>query len=499
VAAGGMLNRIRILLAFAVLLLGAAAPAQAAWRRAESDHFIVYSQGSEGRIREQAALLEDYHQFLRLLLGVEEPATPNKLSIYMVRGPAQLRQIRNLPSGAAGFYAAGSTGIAAFSDETGGEEARNHILLHEIAHHFMAQYRPAPYPTWYVEGFAEYVSTVQFKKDVIEYGRASLGRAVTLTYAKWLPLERVLFGQVPTDRDEMAAFYAQSWLLAHYLLRDDQRRPKLGAYFAAVARGSDSRKAFAEHFPGSLDALEKELRDYLKRGMTFSRAKRASAARAPAIAFTTLPAAADDLLLLRATLEVGPDAGGEAALLGRIRAAAGRDPDDPFAKRVLAQAEALHGDSAKADALLTELLAARPNDAELLYFKGMRYLREARETDDDWAALLKEAQKWFARAHKADQNHFQTLLRYAESLRADRRLVSDNTINILLLARQLAPQVSEAAINAANLLLARKRYEEAEQLLLPLTADPHDTGIAAEAKALLERARARQEPDSAQE
>ena len=495
-----MIDRIWTLLAFAALLLATATPAGAAWRRAESDHFIIYSQGSEDRIRDQVALLEDYHRFLRALLGVQQPPTPNKLGIYMVRGPGQLRLIRNVAPGIAGFYSASSTGIAAFADESmSAANARNHILLHEIAHHFMAQYRPAPYPTWYVEGFAEYVATTEFRKDVIEYGEASFGRAFTLTYGKWLPLERVLFGQVPAGGDEMAAYYAQSWLLAHYLLRDDERRPRLGAYFTAVARGEDSRKAFAGQFPISFEALEKDLRAYLKRGMTFSRAKRASAAVAPATTITRLPVSADDLLLLRATLEVGPEPGTEPALLAKIRAAAAKHEGDSFARRVLAQGEALHGDPARADALLTELLAAQPDDAELLYFRGMRYFTAAREAEDDWAAQLKEAQKWFARAHKADKNHFQTLIRYAESLRADPRFVSDNTVNILLLARQLAPQVAEASINAARLLLARKRFEEAEQLLLPLTADPHDAGLAAAARTMLEQARARRAPEGAEE
>ena len=52
---------------FALLL---ATPALATWRKAESANFIVYSQAAEAKVREQAALLEDYHSFLRLLTGV---------------------------------------------------------------------------------------------------------------------------------------------------------------------------------------------------------------------------------------------------------------------------------------------------------------------------------------------------------------------------------------------------------------------------------------------
>jgi hypothetical protein len=475
-------------LAACLLAAGFASSAAAEWRRAESANFVLYSQAGEGKLRAQAALLEDYHLFLRALTGVTEPDAPNKLNVYMVKGAAQLRAIHDMPSGIGGFYVASSAGIGAAVDESAPGEGQE-TLLHEVAHHFMKQYRPLPYPAWYIEGFAEYASTVSFKKDAIEYGQPSAGRAYTLLRGQWLPLDEILFGEVPSDRERMYAFYAQSWLLSHYLLRNAEMRPRFAAYLAAAARGEEPRRAFASAFQTTVDELERALRAYAKGRMTYTRFKRASETAPPAVAITRLPPSADDLLLLRATMEVGPE--DEAALLARVRAAAAKHVD-AFASRILAQAEALHGDPAKADALLGPLLAAQPGDAELHYFKGMRHLRAARETADlDEYRLARTS---FARAHKADPNHWQTLLRYAEALRADERFVSDNTINILLLASQLAPQTQEGTVNAAQLLIARKRWEEAEQLLLPLTGDPHQPGLAQAARSLLEVARARGAP-----
>jgi Flp pilus assembly protein TadD len=476
----------------ALLVLVPASPAAAEWRRAESANFVLYSQSGEAKLREQAALLEDYQLFLRALTGVGEPNAPNKLNIYMVRSGAQLRSIHDMPAGITGVYVAGSTGILAVVDESAAGEGQE-TLLHEVAHHFMKQYRPLPYPAWYVEGFAEYASTVTFRKDVIEYGRPSVGRAYTLVKGKWLPVERILFGDVPTEREAMDAFYAQSWLLAHYLLRNAEMRPKFAAYLAAAAQGDEPRKAFASAFPMPIPDLERELRAYSKRGMTYTRFKRASEAAAPAVAISRLPASADGLLLLRATMEAGP--ADEAGLLAKVRTAAAAHQDE-FARRILAQAEALHGDPAKADALLAPLLAAHPADSELYYLKGMRHLRAGRESDDE-EAQFRLARTAFARAHKADPNHWQTLLRYAEALRANERFVSDNTINILLLAQELAPQAQEATMNAAGLLVARKRWAEAERLLLPLTGDPHNPGLARAARRLLEQARARGGPGAA--
>lgn len=476
-------------LAASLLAMTFASAAGAEWRRAESANFVLYSQAGDGKLREQAALLEDYHLFLRSLTGVTGPNAPNKLNVYMVKGSAQLRSIHDLPSGIGGVYVASSAGIAAIVDEAA-PGAGQESLLHEVAHHFMKQYRPLPYPAWYVEGFAEYASTAVFKEDAIEFGRPSVGRAYTLVQGKWMSLDEILFGDVPADRERMSAFYAQSWLLSHYVLRSPETRAKFAAYLAAAVRGEEPRQAFATAFRTPVDALERELLAYKKRPISYTRFKRASETAPTAVAITRLPPSADDLLLLRATMEVRPQ--DEAALLAKVRAAAAKH-DDAFARRVLAQAEALHGDPARADALLGPLLAANPGDHELLYFKGMRHLRAARAAADG-EAEYRLARASFARAHKANPDHWQTLLRYAEALRVEESFVSDNTINILLLASELAPQAQEGTMNAAHLLVARKRWEEAEQLLLPMTGDPHNPVLANAARQLLEMARARGRP-----
>jgi Flp pilus assembly protein TadD len=482
---------VRLWVALAAVLL-AWSPAEAAWKRAESPNFILYGEQSEADLREQAALLEDYHDFLRSLTGVTDPPPANKLNVYLVRGRGQLRAVKDVGPNVAGFYTATGAGIGAFADaKVNGDD----ILLHEIAHHFMMQYRPLPYPAWYVEGFAEYVMTSEFKKDVIEFGRPNPNRITWLARVRWLPYDRVLFGGVPReDKEASALFYAQSWLLVHYLLRDAEQRPKVTRYMSEIVKGVEPRKAFAEAFAMTPKQLEEALRSYARRGMTYTTRKRSSAAATPPVKITQLSPGADELLLLKASMDIRNERDRGANVLARVRTEAAKHPGDPFAQRVLAQAEALYGDGAKAETLLDALLVSSPSDVELLYLKGMRHLVAARAGGSGREAAFKEARKWFVQAHKADANHYQTLLRYAESLGGDRRFASDNTINILLLAQELAPQVQETAINAGGLLMTRGRFEEAERLLAPLAADPHDSGLALAARSLLALAKARKKP-----
>jgi tetratricopeptide (TPR) repeat protein len=482
-------------LAAAAALLGAG-PAWATWRKAETANFILYSQSSEAKVREQAALLEDYHGFLRTLTGITDPPAPNKLRVYLVRGRGQLRQVRDVGSGVAGFYTASPSGIAAFVDDrSGGWIGDDQILFHEIAHHFMLQYRPSAYPAWFVEGFAEYVMTARFKDNVIEFGHPNENRIGWLRNARWLPFEKVLFEGVPKGQ-ESALFYGQSWLLTHYLMRDDDRIEKFRTYLRAITAGTPPRQAFAEQF-GELRGFERAIQTYGARQMTFTRLTRASAAAAPQVKVETLPPAADDLLLMDANLYVGVGDRYVPELLERVRTEAAKHPGDAYAQRVLAKAEALYGDAEKGEKAIDALIAAQPNDAELLYVKGMRYLRAGRADAASRAVRFRQARPWFVRAHKLDKHHFPTLAAYAESLTTDRQFNSENTLEIVLLARELAPQVLELNMNAANLLLLRGHFAEAEAVLRPIASNPHNAGLAAAAQAMIERARAKQGPTSA--
>jgi hypothetical protein len=472
-----------------LMLLGGLLPtaAQADWLRGESPNFIVYSEGSESRLRDRIILLENYDSLLRLFTGIEAPPAPAKLHVYIVRGEEDLRRIRPVRTGTAGFYAATAHGIAAIVD--GRVDGRaNEVLFHEYAHHFMMQYAARAYPAWYVEGFAEYFSTADFRGDEVHVGKFSPQRIYAIVDSDWLPMDRILFGD-SNGMNAMATarFYAQSWLATHYFFSDSDRQAALRRYLMSERR-DDPAAAFEAATGLGAEDLGEALRDYVgDRRISYMRLGRPAAAPPP-VTVTRLPGVADELMLHHAALRIGLIDEGRDETLHAIRTTALRHGDDPFARRVLAHAEAVHGDAAAADRLLEALLAESPLDAELLYLKGMRHLRAAEE-GEDWDSEANAARGWFARAHRADENHFPTLYRYAQSLRSEQAFVSENNANVLLLAHQLAPQVTEIRMNAAMLMISRGDRELAESLLEPLAADPHDKSLADAARQMIEQAR----------
>ncbi|MEA3043326.1 MAG: hypothetical protein QOH47_1164 [Sphingomonadales bacterium] len=465
----------------------AAAPAGAEWRRAESPNFVLYGNAPESQLRARILLLEDFDRLLRMLASGEQAPAP-KLHVYIVSGIDDLRIIRPVPDGIAGYYIATDDGIAAFVD--GRAEGRgNETLFHEYTHHFMRQHMPSAYPTWYVEGFAEYFATVRFTARRIDIGTYSQGRAYAILEGQWLPMERILSGGIDgLSQQAMSLYYAQSWLLVHYFYSTPERQAALARLLRASRLSGNAVEALQAATGLTPQGLTEELRRYIGGGqIAYRQAPRASAETPPPVTVTVMPPSASEMIIFEAALRVGILADNEQPYLQRIRTAAARFPDDPLAMRVLAHAEMRFGDGAVADRLLDRLVAAAPNDAELLYLKGMRYLLAAQGDNppDDAAA---NARLWFGRARAADPNNFQTLIRYVESLRGEPGYVSDETRDLLVRASQLAPQVASIAFNTASVLIARGDYDQAMRLLAPLAVNPHDPGLANAARRLMAEA-----------
>lgn len=478
----------RIIAAAVAFLLFGTGAARAEWRRAESPNFILYGDLSESALRQRILLLEDFDRLLRTLTAGEEEPAPNKLHVYVFSGPAPLRIVRpGLPPAIAGFYAASDDGILAMID--GSSEGGNEILLHEYAHHFMRQNYTLPYPGWYIEGYAEYFATVRFSARSIDIGQFSRGRVAAIT-GQWLPIERIISaGPMGLNRGQMGAYYAQSWLLTHYFYSNPERQAALGRLLAAQ-RGATPVEALQRATGLTPETLTRELRSYIGRGsIAYRRMDRGTPTVPPAVTVTILPRSAGELIAYEAALRLGLNEEQSALYLQQVRTIAARFPEDVLAMRVLAHIELRHGDGAAAERLLDRLLVGAPNDAELFYLKGMRWLIAA-ESDNPPENAGRTARIWFGRAQRADQNHWQTLYRFAQSLRGEQAFRSDNTRNAILLAAQLAPQVRSITLNAASLLISRREYDHAIALLTPLVGDPHDTGLARAAREMVERARA---------
>jgi hypothetical protein len=480
---------------FAVLALAAAVAAtpvaSAPWHLAETEHFRVYSDGQAKSLADQAAMLEDYRALLETLTNRRISDAPEpKLDIFLVDRLADARPFGVAPAGAAGFYSASDGRIAAYV-ERGGLLGRD-VLLHEYAHHFMLGSGAVAYPAWYVEGFAEYFMTAEFAPDRINFGKFNENRANWLVRGTWLPLEKVLARRFkPTDREDTAMFYAQSWLLTHYMFRAEGMQPKLNLYLKAVTSGTDPVTAFKTHVDPDLTAFGYKLRTYLQsRKLTYSRFKRSEATPA-AVKLSDLPASADPMLLQLAALEFGVLKGKEAEALAKVRADAARFPGDPLAARTLALAELRYGDRAAAATRIDTLLQTSPADATLLRWRAVASLPAKPPAPAD---AVRDARRLLTKSFKADPDDWRTLMLYAQLADPRSRPLSANDLEVLLRAREMAPQVGTLNVMTAIALGQANRLPEAANVLEPLAYAPHGGKLAAFAADAMARAVAGDKP-----
>ncbi|MDO8294860.1 MAG: hypothetical protein Q7T19_00325 [Caulobacter sp.] len=500
-----LVRRLTALVFGALLAVGWAAPrAEARWLRAETPHFVLYSDGPEANLRWFATDLEDFDALMRAAHGLDPAGVPaRKLDIYLVAGHDDLSRVLPSATGSIGFYRAnlGDIYAVAIRGERGSGNGRQ-LLFHEYVHHFMLQNFHAAYPAWLVEGYAEYFGATRVESDRIEVGVVPEGRARDLANHLWLPLREVAglsrpTGTGTTARNRAAMYYAQSWLLTHYMLGDPARKARLGEYLLAVGRGEDPVKALEAAMGMDLVAAEKTLKTYLRstQGIRYPR----SGQPRTDVAMTRLAPSADALLLEGQRLKSGVPEAERPALLSLIRERAARFPGDRFADLTLARAEISFGDRAAGEAILTRRIDADARDVDALWLMALSGLFAGQAEPARRVELYAQARPWLGKAFAIDPNRYQILYDFAQSRSVLPDYPTDNTLAALLRAHELAPQVAPITLAAGRALMKRERFDAAIALLSPLANSPHGGSLAVAAQRLIAQARGRQQASPAGE
>jgi hypothetical protein len=485
------------LIGLAVVALGLLfAPVQALadWRRAESEHFIIYSDRSEASLREYVVMLEDFDALLRWRHpSLDESVVPPKLEVYLVGNVQQLRRAwPAAPDRVAGFYSASYGGIFAVAvrdaggqlDSTSGDD----VVLHEYVHHFMHQYHKAAYPAWLVEGYAEYYATADLTPKRIVVGNVNPGRAYALRNPAWLDMADVLSKRVgELSTSDKQGFYAQSWLLTHYIMSDTDRRRKFDLYLREWRANGDSIAAWKKAFGEDPQALRRSLDRYRNKdlmGLVITRDKPS----APPMTITTLSEGANDVLLENIQLQTSVAKARQADLLQRMRSAHARRPNDRFTRLAVARAETKYGDRKAGEAILKTMIADDPNDYEAMLVLAESHLLEGRANlaarDTEFAA----ARSLLASVMRLRPEEYRLYVITAQTRVLERGTPSENTLNVLARAVQLAPQVRDLRMMAAvTYMRANADKDEIRHFLEPLLSDPHGGRLTTQAQEMIAR------------
>jgi hypothetical protein len=494
----------------------AAGPVRAEWRKAETAHFIVYGNVSERQIRTYAQKAERFDSLLRAYYPIVVDHEIPKLEIFLADGSADMnRAAPGISSSVAGYYTPNNGRIHAVvnTDAISGDT----VLFHEYAHHFMFQMRSNAYPSWFVEGFAEYYGTAEVKPDRIRFGGFEPGRVWVLNQGAntWARMEDVLkWRYTASGRYPAHLYYSQSWAMTHYFMSTPERIRMLGQYLSAVVGGQDSVEAMRAATGRSLEQLQDDVRNYVSGPINILEPQ--IEIPEPEVTVSTLSPAESALAWLELRLdsetvvdepeeedgatrksesqkarEAREEAENRANLIRDSQAVAARFPGDPTAIRVIARAQRLAHDPAAALTTLQPLLSDSSTDAVALHIAAMALLDQTKTAADPdaGAALRRRASGYLARAMDADPLEFQNYLGLNDTRRGQARYPTQNDVSTLEVAVALAPQSFDARLRLGEAYMARGLNPEAVQVLTPVSNSPHRGSYTRRAREMIAAAR----------
>jgi hypothetical protein len=485
---------IAALMVVALCLSPEAANATKTWIKAESPHFIVYSDTDRKTTEAYVLRLEQYRYAINLFYAqptAEDGQLP-KFKMYFLENRKDMQQVwPKVPDYVAGFYTSCVEDQAAFAIDFDDrivekkkitdqpENMSQVVIFHEYAHHFMFENADQLYPPWFVEGFADYYGGSRLQGDTIAVGVPAMGRSYTLQMNRKLNYEDVLRSAPGLlTRDKVDLFYAQSWLLTHWFMATSERQTQLAAYIEAYNHREDPVVSF-ERITG---IRVKELPKVLSKYMDTMQVEvfRVKDMPAPAITVSDMPASARDMLLPDASVRVCMQRGdmeGNTPFIQAAHETAEHWPDDDYANRVLARIDIVAGDESKAAPWLKTYVKLHPDDAEAVAMLGETYtlmtLHDKLAEGETKTSQMKYARELLMRAYKLDPLRAATLYYLSRAQQDLPDYPNETAVNAATQAHILVPAVSEYAVTAADLLVRKDRLGEARDMLMPLSNNPH--------------------------
>ena len=472
--------------------------ADAEWKAVETNHFVIYSDGSEAAARDAAVQLEKYLFVLKTVSHAKTPDSPLKVTLYLVSNTAAVQDAMSFGgnSRVAGFYSRDIRGAYAVMPRFvgGGRSGLTALntIFHELTHHFMFQYFAAAYPTWYSEGFADfYGSMVIGPKDVVEIGRALPNRELAFRQNQWLPLSKMLSARSYRDvGDSIGELYAQGWLLTHYLSVTGARPGQLGKYLTLVNAGRPYGLAATEAF-GDLDKLDSELRSYSVQRERKVMVLPFKAIDTGPVAVRPVSTAEDAMFGYSLATRVGVPAKEAPGFVTRVAAVAARFPNDPAALSTLFEAQLLAGQNAEATATAARWRVAAPADAQAVTAEAVARMAALTAAKSTEGAAWNGVRQLLVTSNRMKPDQPRTLRAYYRTYAARGLSPSATASEGLFRAHEVLPQEDGLRYELAAELERQGEIADAITIIKPLAVKADDTAVSARDKAKREELEAK--------
>jgi tetratricopeptide (TPR) repeat protein len=254
------------------------------WVRISSAHFSILTDAKEKKGREASLRLEQMRDIFSQLFLKSKLMLPEPLDVIALQSDEEYIRVAPMrqgkPTSAPGFFLRG--------------DDRNYIVLdlaaedswRAVSHDFarlLLNFNYPPTQEWFDEGFAQYFSSLRLNDSQAQVGgdptlsfpwnqtlpghapaeKTPASSFTELLRGAWLPLPQ-LFAMRPGPAGYPPMFYAQSWIVMHYLIHQN-KLSDAGAYFGLVQiRKVPVDQAIQQAFGVSATQLEQAVRDYFQ-------------------------------------------------------------------------------------------------------------------------------------------------------------------------------------------------------------------------------------------
>jgi hypothetical protein len=507
------------------------------WRRAETAHVIVFSDGSEADLRRVTTNLERLYQLMSriyrrgaqvdetvklqvTLFGDKDfSARLGLQNVHGVEGPyagsfaeqryydpredgdvlaiARKAQLLDLNTKRAEDLDCADM-LAEGAQQCNGAEIYRPpltrqweaVLYSAFAQHFLRTYTHDVFPRWYVDGVGAIFSTLNVRDDgSVDYAVAPNQYRVFFRAYKPIDVAEVVTGRYLDVPDTQWNPY-QAWLIAHYFLFSNlkaERSRQFREYLTAIGRGTPMAEA-AQVF-GDLRKLRSDLTAYRTSALAYARtAKPAAREEAPLISRLSPTSAA----MIEARLQMGArlapfpvEHAGAEPWLAQLRSRVAALPYEPDAMLVQAEAECRAGHADTCLELSERVLEKTPDDVRALTWKGVALTGQAVSGPAPArAATLATARTTLARAIQLDGEAPLPLIAYFQSFTRAGERVPDGAMRGLALAIRAVPSAPAPRLYMAQELVRQNHADLARQVVYPLLYGPDDSPEKKAAQAL---------------
>ena len=481
------------------------------WIDVHTTHFSVITDAGEKRGREVALRMEQMRAVFGQLLLKNKLIMPVPITVIALKSDKQYGMVAPAKqSTAAGFYVPGTDRVYIVLNLFEADPWR--AVAHPLAH-YLLNFNYPPTQGWFDEGLAEYFGSIYIGKQVELGGDPELlpewhedafddlagmrrdpnvPQSLTQLVSSpvWLSMVDLFTmkhdGSGTREGTHNTIYYAQSWMVVHYLLNKN-KMPEAGTYFDLVVNQNvPVDKAMVQAFDMTPAQMEEAVKTYFKTlsglGIALDQAKKPVAApmdiQQPD--HLALPFNADDIGMAVTPVQDEEARAVIADVMARIpehRDQALRDlqqlildpKDNEAAHRGLAWDD-IH--QKKFDAAADELDKAtelNPRDPWIWYYRSVLKYRRAQATRQDMQGLanmmqdLRAVADWYPEF--ADAYNMLGMAR-----------VEGGGINSALEAQRqaiaLAPRNVEYQFNLGQIYVAGKKWDLAREVFTRLKAGP---------------------------